>query len=139
MPERRAISGACADARSAKPRFVFWKRIESRISKTTTTARTTSFNGEKTSVEPLIVNPLFEIGGTIRRSCPPQIMLITARITPSSPSVAIIGATPAIGPDDACLTNDLIRINSTSAAKIAPPTMATGSAIQNDPRRETAS
>ena len=66
-------------------------------------------------------------------------MLITERITPRSPRVAIIGATPAIGPDDACLTNNLIRINSTRAAKIAPPIMATGSAIQNEPKRETAS
>ena len=66
-------------------------------------------------------------------------MLITARITPSNPRVAMIGATPAIGPEDACFTNIRIKINSTSAANIAPPIMATGSATQKEPIRETAS
>ena len=66
-------------------------------------------------------------------------MLITERITPNNPSVAIIGATPAIGPDDACLTRDRMRINSTSAANKAPPIMATGRATQKEPMRETAS
>ena len=66
-------------------------------------------------------------------------MLTTERITPSNPRVAMMGATPAIGPDDACLTNNLIKINSTSAANKAPPIMATGSATQKDPIRDTAS
>ena len=66
-------------------------------------------------------------------------MLMTARITPSKPSVAMIGATPAIGPEDACLTSERIRINSTSAANKAPPIIATGSATQKEPIRETAS
>ena len=109
------------------------------MSKITTTTKIKSLSGEKTNVDPLIVNPLFEIGATIRRSCPPQIMLITARITPSNPRVAMIGATPAIGPEDACFTNIRIKINSTSAANIAPPIMATGSATQKEPIRETAS
>ena len=85
----------------------------SRINKTATTTKTKSLSGEKTKVEPLIVNPLLEIGATILRSCPPQIMLITERITPRSPRVAMIGATPAIGPDEACLTSKRIKINST--------------------------
>ena len=87
----------------------------------------------------MIVNPLLEIGATIRRSWPPQIMLITARITPSKPRVAIIGTTPAIGPEDACLTNKRIKTSSTSAANNAPPIIATGKATQNEPILETAS
>ena len=55
-------------------------------------------------------------------------MLITARITPSSPSVAMMGATPAIGPEEACFTSKRIKINSTSAAKSAPPIIAIGNA-----------
>ena len=51
----------------------------------------------------------------------------------------MIGATPAIGPDEACLTSKRIKINSTSAANNAPPIIATGSATQNEPIRETAS
>ncbi len=51
----------------------------------------------------------------------------------------MIGATPAIAPDDACFTNNRIKINSTSAANSAPPIMATGRATQNEPIRETAS
>ena len=66
-------------------------------------------------------------------------MLTTERITPSKPRVAIIGATPAIGPEDACLTNKRMRTNSTNAANSAPPIMATGRATQNEPILETAS
>ena len=109
------------------------------MSKTMTTTSINSFKGEKTNVEPLMVNPLLEIGATIRRSCPPQIMLTTERITPSNPRVAIIGATPAIGPEEACLTSNRIRTNSTSAANNAPPIIATGRATQKEPILETAS
>jgi hypothetical protein len=120
--------------------LVFWKRIVRTINKIRTTTSINSFKGEKTRVVvSLTLNPLLEIGATITRSCPPQIIVITDLITPNNPSVAIIGATPAIGPDEACLTNNLIKVNSTSAANKAPPIIATGSAIQNEPSLETAS
>ena len=100
--------------------------------RTITETKIRSFKGEKTSVSPPTLNPSFESGPVMRTFCPPQIMLTTARITPSSPRVAIIGATPAIGPVELCFTSKRIRIISTNAAKIAPPIIATGSAIQNE-------
>ena len=75
----------------------------------------------------------------MRTSCPPQIEAVTARMTPKSPRVAIIGATDAIGPFELRLTSKRIKTNSINAENKAPPTIATGSAIQNECRCAIAS
>ncbi|MEY4888744.1 MAG: hypothetical protein RL237_807, partial [Actinomycetota bacterium] len=112
------------------PIFVFWKISEKRITSTATEAMIANFIGEKTKVLVPIEKPVFESGGLITASCPPQYMVMRAFTIPSKPRVAIIGATLAIGPELVCLSRTLIKAISINALIAAPANIAQMSAIQ---------
>ena len=66
-------------------------------------------------------------------------MLTDDCINPSKPRVMMMGATLEIGPEALCFINVRTNINSIKAANRAPPSMATGSAIQKELKRAKAS